>query len=158
MVRMAPNYEPRAKFRTWLFTMARNLCIDESRRAEKGRVDSLDEPIGDSGNLRRIDLFADTSQLPADQGPVRAEFNARLATALAEMPAEQREVFELRVVAELRFPEIASILSAVAAVSVWTRCVSMARRGTAASSPDSILCCMLACISPAMSSNCRTLG
>lgn len=112
VVRMAPNYEPRAKFRTWLFTMARNLCIDESRRAEKGRVDSLDEPIGDSGNLRRIDLFADTSHLPADQLPVRAEFNARLATALAEMPAEQREVFELRIVAELRFPEIASILSA----------------------------------------------
>lgn len=112
VVRMAPTYEPRAKFRTWLFTIARNLCIDESRRAEQGRVDSLDEPIGDSGSLRRIDLFADQSQVAADQGPLRAEFNAKVATALAAMPAEQREVFELRVVADLRFPEIASILSA----------------------------------------------
>lgn len=112
VVRMAPTYEPRAKFRTWLFTIARNLCIDESRRAEQGKVDSLDEPIGESGNLRRIDLFADTSQMAADQAPLRAEFNTRVAAALAEMPVEQREVFELRVVADLRFPEIASILSA----------------------------------------------
>lgn len=111
VVRMAPTYEPRAKFRTWLFTIARNLCIDESRKPGRGKTDSLDEPIGEDGSLRRIDLFADDSHIPADQRPVRGEFNAKVARALEVMPAEQREVFELRVVAELRFPEIASVLA-----------------------------------------------
>ncbi len=110
VVRMAPTYQQSAKFRTWLFTIARNLCIDESRRAERGRVDSLDAPLTSDGDLTRGDLLPDREAVSADQATVRAEFMRRLQAAIAALPEEQREVFELRTSADLRFPEIARML------------------------------------------------
>lgn len=110
MVRRAPSYEPTAKFRTWIFTIARNLCIDESRKAERGRMVSFDEPVTEDGSATRGDFLADASLRPADGEPIRAQFRAALLAALQTIPDEQREVFELRVIADLRFPEIAQML------------------------------------------------
>src|ERR1700722_4806915 len=38
----APRYEVSAKFSTWLFTIARNLCLNEIRRRSRHPADSLD--------------------------------------------------------------------------------------------------------------------
>src|SRR5689334_17500100 len=40
----AHRYEISAKFSTWLFTIARNLCLNEIRRRSRHRADSLDAP------------------------------------------------------------------------------------------------------------------
>src|SRR5258708_32371307 len=45
IVKGAQAWEQRARFRTWLFTIARNLCVDQSRRDRFRRADSLD-PTG----------------------------------------------------------------------------------------------------------------
>ena len=39
----APRYEPTAKFSTWLFTIARNLCLNEIRRRSRHPAESLDQ-------------------------------------------------------------------------------------------------------------------
>ena len=39
----AKRYESRAKFSTWLFTIARNLCLNEIRRRSRHPADSLEE-------------------------------------------------------------------------------------------------------------------
>src|SRR5690349_17215911 len=38
----APRYQATAKFSTWLFTIARNLCLNELRRRTRHPADSLD--------------------------------------------------------------------------------------------------------------------
>src|ERR1700760_246676 len=42
IVKGAQAWEQRARFQTWLFTIARNLCVDASRRDRFRRTDSLD--------------------------------------------------------------------------------------------------------------------
>jgi RNA polymerase sigma-70 factor (ECF subfamily) len=110
VVRTAPTWEPTARVRTWIFTIARNLCIDEARRGRKRQTVSLDEPRGEQGDTTLADQLRDRRAVSAAGAPVRSEFRLQLARGLELLPAEQREVFELRAWAELRFPEIASLL------------------------------------------------
>ena len=42
--RSADRYRVSAKFSTWLFTIARNLCLNEIRRRKRHPADSLDAP------------------------------------------------------------------------------------------------------------------
>src|SRR6266487_3372641 len=43
----AHRYEISAKFSTWIFTIARNLCLNEIRRRSRHPADSLDQTFGD---------------------------------------------------------------------------------------------------------------
>jgi RNA polymerase sigma-70 factor (ECF subfamily) len=100
VVRAAEGWEPRALFRTWLFSVARNQAVDEARRRAFRRTEPLDDPA----------RAAEPSQEP---GPDRAAEGAllrpKLEAALAALPEEQREVFLLREHAGLRFAEIAVV-------------------------------------------------
>src|SRR3954463_15974191 len=44
----AHRYEVSAKFSTWLFTIARNLCLNEIRRRTRHPADSLEATFSDS--------------------------------------------------------------------------------------------------------------
>ena len=101
VVKAAPDWEERAAFRTWLFTIARNLAADEARRSVFRRADPLDTPGGEAVRAAAAD------PLP-DRAAASAQLRPRLEAALAALPAEQREVFLLREHAGLRFAEIAS--------------------------------------------------
>src|SRR3954468_9779221 len=52
VVRSAPEWRPTAKGTTWLFTIARNLCVDHSRSALLRQTASLDSPgpAGEEGS------------------------------------------------------------------------------------------------------------
>lgn len=104
----APRWKERARFRTWLYAVARNLAADEARRMTHRRHASLDE---DRGGSRP---FAELSA--PGQSPEEATFDLLLQPALeraiAELPAEQREVFLLREYEGVGFAEIAEITSA----------------------------------------------
>src|SRR6185503_16637268 len=45
VIKGADGYQRQAKFTTWLYTIARNLCVDASRRGKHRRAQSLDAPI-----------------------------------------------------------------------------------------------------------------
>lgn len=107
VVKQAPMYEQRAKFTTWLFTLARNLCIDASRRRKHRKAQSLDSTDEEGSSL--LDRTASAS--PAiDRQVIGRELQARLARAVSELPEDQREVFLMRESADLSFKEIAEII------------------------------------------------
>jgi RNA polymerase sigma-70 factor (ECF subfamily) len=50
----AARFERRAKFTTWLYTIARNLCIDAQRKARYRRASYLDAPAGEDSGVARL--------------------------------------------------------------------------------------------------------
>jgi len=109
VVRSAENYVREAKFTTWLYTIARNLCVDRSRRQKHRNMASLDAPIDDEGRGAKIDLVA-SDNAAVDRQAIGTELKARMQAAIATLPDEQREIFLLREISDLQFNEIAEIV------------------------------------------------
>jgi len=109
IVKGSAAWEHRARFHTWLYTIARNLCIDAARRDRFRRAESLDTQEGEEGP--RIDAVPSGSAGP-DRQADSARLRPLLRRALLALPAEQREVFVLREQAGLPFKEIAELVGA----------------------------------------------
>ena len=105
VVRAAARWEARARFQTWLYTVARNLCVDQSRRDRFRKADSLDQ-TGPDDEPAMMDSVAGDEIDPA-RGAESARLRPVLQKALLSLPVEQREVFILREQAGLPFKEIA---------------------------------------------------
>ena len=97
------RYEPRAKFRTFLFTLAHNCFIDHCRRV-KARPAGLGLEDADAADL----LPADDAARP-EATMERDETSRRYRAALATLPQEQRDVYLLHEESELSLEEIARI-------------------------------------------------
>lgn len=114
IVQGARDFQGASKFTTWAYTVARNLCIDHSRKAALRKHPSLDEPAGhrDSGEGRApADVIADP-KAQVDRSAIGHELQRRLTAAIDALPADQREVFMLREHAGMAFKEIADIVGA----------------------------------------------
>jgi RNA polymerase sigma-70 factor, ECF subfamily len=110
LIKGADAYERQAKFTTWLYTIARNLCVDAARRGKHRNAASLDAPVnGDEGSSALIDLVAD-GKAGVDREAIGRELAVRIKQAVEALPDEQREIFLLREVSDLQFNEIAKIV------------------------------------------------
>jgi RNA polymerase sigma-70 factor, ECF subfamily len=111
VVRSSSEYEPKARFTTWVYTIARNLCVDSARKETYRQTDSLDAPLRDEGDDGRAMGESIGDEVAA--GPERAAHNSRLrpllTKALSSLPEEQREVFLLREYHGISFKEIAEV-------------------------------------------------
>jgi RNA polymerase sigma-70 factor, ECF subfamily len=105
----AHRYEVTAKFSTWLFTIARNLSLNELRRRSRHRADSLDE------------TFADDDEHPVRQAPdlrttgpteqlLRDELETKVEEAIAELPEKQRTALLMCRHEEFSYEEIAKVI------------------------------------------------
>lgn len=105
----AHRYEVTAKFSTWLFTIARNLSLNEIRRRSRHRTDSLDE------------TFAGDEEHPIRQAPdlrtsgptdhlLREELESKVEEAIAELPEKQRTALLMCRHEEFSYEEIAKVV------------------------------------------------
>jgi RNA polymerase sigma-70 factor (ECF subfamily) len=110
VVRNASTFRAEARFSTWVFTIARNLCLDRARRMKFRRTTSLDAPLGDDPQgATLMERVADDRPL-ADARTDDRRFSVRLDAALSALPEEQREIFLMRELDGLKFREIADVL------------------------------------------------
>ena len=109
VVRNAAGFKGQSKFRTWLYTIARNLCVDASRRDKFRRGPSLDAPQGgdDDGPTLGERMASDATGMDASRNTADKQFRGAFDAALELLPDEQREVFVLRELSDLSFAEIA---------------------------------------------------
>jgi len=109
------RYEPRARFQTYLFTLAHNLFIDHCRRASVRPVSasSLPAPPGDDDDESRDQRGVGSIRAPEPEQPERRaeeqETAARIRAALDALPREQRDVFLLYEETGLTLEQIAQI-------------------------------------------------
>jgi len=111
LVQNAADFKHEARFSTWLYAIARNLCIDQLRRLQHRRHPSLDQPVGDASDGRTLgdSQAAQHPSASAERSAVSSEVQASILKAVEALPDDQREVFLLREIADLPFRDIAEI-------------------------------------------------
>ena len=111
VVQSANEYKHEARFSTWAYAIARNLCVDQLRKAQHRRHPSLDQPLGPGDDARALaDLVADPKPLGnAELSAASSQMRATLIQAIETLPDDQREVYLLREVGNLSFKEIAEV-------------------------------------------------
>jgi len=103
--RAAKDYQPQAKFKTWLFTIATNLCLNELRNNK---------------NRPRLVELSDLQELeypiaaPAASSPEKAaqdaELSAGVRKAIQNLPENQRIAILLRQYNDFSYNEISKIM------------------------------------------------
>ena len=113
VVKSAADWKRTAKFSTWVYAIARNLCVDQARRAVHRQASSLDGPLrADADSTETLHDRLPAPQSLADQRLADRQAATRIDAAIAELPDEQREVFLMREVMEMSFAEIAAVVGA----------------------------------------------
>lgn len=101
------QYNGKARFDTWLFTIARNLVIDLSRKRTMSSLDEMSEGREDERPFE----IAMEGPSPLEQFQSR-EDSAEVAEVLLKLEPNYREVLMLRFYEELSLDEIASLTRA----------------------------------------------
>lgn len=106
----AHNYHARAKFTTWLYRIATNVCLNEIRRPRFRAVhESLDSPTNENPGSRSREI-ADERNVGPDILLDRRAVSRALKQALAQLPEKQRLAFVLNKYQELSYAEVAEVL------------------------------------------------
>ena len=105
----APRYRISAKFSTWLFTIARNLCLNEIRRRARHPAESLDAPHPEHED-QPLHQFEDQKTFLPHDSLLYRELERKIEQALAELPENQRTAILLCRQEELSYEEIAEVL------------------------------------------------
>jgi RNA polymerase sigma-70 factor (ECF subfamily) len=103
------RYQRTAKFSTWLFTIARNLCLNEIRRRSRHPAESLEETHAEHDDLPSRQ-YEDKKVLLATENVLHGELAEKIEAALAELPEIQRTAILLCRQDELSYEEIAKVL------------------------------------------------
>ncbi len=101
------QYNGKARFDTWLFTIARNLVIDLSRKRTMASLDEMSEGNDDERPFE----IAVIGPSPLEQFQSR-ENSAEVGEVLLKLDSSYREVLVLRFYEELSLEEIASVTRA----------------------------------------------
>jgi RNA polymerase sigma-70 factor (ECF subfamily) len=117
VVRAAGEFERRSRFTTWLYRIARNLCLDALRRRKvRAGTTSLQAPIDGAGGDDGVPATLEDRVVDPGGGPdfdaMRHDIRDVVEAAVAALPVEQREVFVMREHAGVAFEEIAEITGA----------------------------------------------
>lgn len=92
-----PEWRGEARFSTWLFRTALNVCYERIRAEEKQRKIKA---------LPQSDKF----HAPPEDDASSSETHAEIDRAIKSLPARQQAIFVLKQYEELRFHEIAKLL------------------------------------------------
>lgn len=105
----AHRYKSTAKFSTWLFTIARNLCLNEIRRRSRHPAESLEAAVTE-GEDQPQKQFEDKKVFSPAEKVLHSELAQKIDEVLAELPENQRTAILLCRQDELSYEEIAEVL------------------------------------------------
>lgn len=101
------HFEPRAKFVTWLFTLARNRCVDILRKGRGAVSVHSNQRDGSFESLEVADNATDNSR----EALVKKEMAQKVQAAIQQLPLDQKEAIILREYHNFNYDQIAQILN-----------------------------------------------
>src|SRR5438128_10672577 len=81
----AHRYKVASKFSTWLFTITRNLCLNEIRRRSHHPADSMDARHPEQED-QPLQQFEDKKTFSPPESMLQGELEAKIDEALAALP------------------------------------------------------------------------
>ena len=132
LFRARKRYRPTARFTTFLYRIARNVCLNELRRFERSmELESLDAKIADRWSL--VDLLPDTKSPGLVQRLVCREEATEMMEVLNRLPSNQRSALLLKRVEGFSLRDVADSLetSTDAVKSLIFRATATLRRDLA---------------------------
>lgn len=105
----AHRYKVSSKFSTWLFTIARNLCLNEIRRRSRHPTDSLEARSSEPGEPP-APQFEDKAVVSPPDRLLHGELEAKIQHTLAELPEKQRLAILLCRQEDFSYEDIARVL------------------------------------------------
>jgi len=111
VVRNIREFRPQASLQTWIFTIARNLCLDRLKSRKRRKEVSLDAPQKAPGG--KVIDFREVLRERASGPEARAaggEQEAEVQRGLGLLAARKREVLILRVFLGLSYEEVARVV------------------------------------------------
>jgi RNA polymerase sigma-70 factor, ECF subfamily len=105
----AGRYRVTARFSTWLFTIARNLCLNELRRRSRHPADSLDQ-VSQDDDRQPARQFEDEKTVQPPGLLLRSELEAKVEQAIGALPEKQRTALLLCREEDLSYEDIAAVL------------------------------------------------
>ena len=105
----APRYRPNSKFQTWLYTIAKNVALNDLRRSRRLAY-SIDEPAEGDDHKYYKDIGELKENAP-DEKIIQKEKAARVRAAISKLPENQRVAILLRRYEEFSYAEIAATLN-----------------------------------------------
>lgn len=109
--RAADRYYPKAKFSTYAYKIATNLCINELKRKKRRRYVQLKEETNitsDDDNTGYSEWLKDEGELP-DEHLARTQKEQVIREAILELPEAHRIAIILSIYDGLQYDEIARI-------------------------------------------------
>jgi RNA polymerase sigma-70 factor (ECF subfamily) len=112
VIRAKKKYRKTAKFKTWLFNIALNLCRDRTRRMKFRSHSSLNSTVfsQNSEEIQMPQSICNPSSDPTKPAQT-AEMKTLVRQAFTKLPEQQRTVVILRQYHDLKFSEIAEIMN-----------------------------------------------
>jgi len=101
------RYTARAKFASWLFTIAANLCRNYVRRWERAGGTAMESLDADSTNNSEWILTSDDSP---DKAAIKSELISSIKEALTKLPHDLKTVILLYEYEDRSYEEISSVL------------------------------------------------
>lgn len=105
----AHRYEVSAKFSTWIFTIARRLCLNEIRRRGRHPAESLESSQTDDPE-HGARQYEDVKTFTPPEAFLQGELAEKIEAALSQLPDKQRLAIVLCRQDELSYEEIAKVL------------------------------------------------
>ncbi len=111
VVQNAADFKHEARFSTWTYAIARNVCIDHLRKMSLRKHPSLDQPSKpDEEGPTLGERTADpTPGAQVERAAIGGEMQVQIVRAVEQLPEEQREVFLLREIGHVPFKDIAEM-------------------------------------------------
>ncbi len=106
--RSAARYQASAKFSTWLFTIARNLCLNEIRRRSRHPAEPLEPAVETEDAAPR--QYEDHQTTPPPEALLQSELVDHIEKALASLPENQRTAILMFREKEMSYEDIAEVL------------------------------------------------
>jgi RNA polymerase sigma-70 factor (ECF subfamily) len=108
--RAAPSYRTTAQFKTWMFTIVRNLVFNEHRRRSRATLLPLHPPDPETGGQATGIELEDAGTKSPSERALQDEMLRAVNQAILALPEKQRLAIILRRYDEFSYEQIADVL------------------------------------------------